>query len=73
MAGATAEGLTKALQPRESSTESHDTTAPQEANLPPQAPEYDVEHVERVYRKLDLRIIPGVYLCHSSCPSAFSL
>lgn len=64
MADASDEGVTKALAPRDSST-SYDATARQEAGLRPQALEYDVERVEKVYRKLDLRIIPGMYLLMS--------
>lgn len=56
-------GVTKALSPRVSSA-SYDATASREAanNGPPPPPaiEYDVERVEKVYRKLDLRIIPGM-------------
>lgn len=60
MADASAEGVTKALSPRTSSA-SYDAMARQEVGPAPPAIEYDVERVEKVYKKLDLRIIPGIY------------
>jgi hypothetical protein len=61
MADAVPEGDNKVPKPRESSSTSSDAAARQEADPPPPAIEYDVERVEKVYKKLDLRIIPGIY------------
>jgi len=42
------------------SIESYDAASREESGAPPPpAIEYDTERVEKVYRKLDLRIIPG--------------
>ena len=61
MAYASTEGVTKALSPRNSST-SYDAMARQEVSVAPLPIEYDVERIEKVYKKLDLRIIPGIYI-----------
>ncbi|KAH8167391.1 hypothetical protein CIB48_g845 [Xylaria polymorpha] len=66
MAEAPADGVTKALCPRGSST-SYDATACQEANVPSPAIEYNVERIEKVYRKLDLRIIPAFWTLYFLC------
>lgn len=63
MAYASAEGIAKALSHRDSSA-SYDEPARHEANAGAVSPamEYDIEHVEKVYRRLDFRIIPGIPL-----------
>lgn len=61
MAYASAEGITKALSHRDSSA-SYDDPACHEANAVSPIMEYDVEQVEKVYRRLDFRIIPGIPL-----------
>ncbi|KAI1177135.1 vitamin H transporter 1/biotin symporter vht1 [Nemania sp. FL0916] len=69
MASAAAEeGVTKALSPRTSSASYDATTLREtEADAAPQAIEYDVERVEKVYRKLDLRIIPAFWTLYFLC------
>ncbi|KAI0100144.1 vitamin H transporter 1/biotin symporter vht1 [Nemania sp. FL0031] len=66
MADASADGVTKALSPRNSST-SYDTTARQEANAAPPAIESNIERIEEVYRRLDLRIIPAFWVLYFLC------
>ncbi|KAI0407661.1 vitamin H transporter 1/biotin symporter vht1 [Xylaria palmicola] len=66
MANASSEGVTKALDPRGSST-SYDATAHRDANGPSPAIEYDVDRVEKVYKKLDRRIIPAFWLMYFLC------
>ncbi|KAI1355185.1 vitamin H transporter 1/biotin symporter vht1 [Xylaria sp. FL0043] len=66
MADDSAEGVTKALRPRESSV-SYDATPRQDANSPAQALDYDIERVEKVYKKLDLRIIPAFWTLYFLC------
>ncbi|KAI1363056.1 vitamin H transporter 1/biotin symporter vht1 [Xylaria arbuscula] len=66
MADVAPEGLTKVLQARESSA-SYDATTHQEADLPPQAPQYDVDRVEKIYRKIDRRIIPAFWTLYFLC------
>ncbi|KAI8633766.1 vitamin H transporter 1/biotin symporter vht1 [Xylariaceae sp. FL1651] len=67
MVYASAEGDGKVPNQTDESSTSYEAAARQEAGNPPPAVGYDIERVEKVYKKLDMRIIPAFWILYFLC------